>query len=136
MMERTLIIIKPDAVKRGLVGEILSRFEKRGFNIIKLEMMNLSMEKARSLYSVHINKPFFKNLIEFITSGPVVPVLIEGVNACEEARRMIGPTNPANASSGTIRGDFASSITENVIHASDSPETFLREEKVIFGQSG
>ncbi|NWG09710.1 MAG: nucleoside-diphosphate kinase [Nitrososphaerales archaeon] len=132
MTDRTMIIIKPDAVKRGLIGKVISRFEDKGFEIPKLEMMRLSEKRAKMLYAVHASKPFFKDLVSFITSGPVVVAIIEGQDACEATRRMIGPTDPKKAPKGTIRGDFATSITENVIHAPDSPENFLKEYKVIF----
>jgi nucleoside-diphosphate kinase len=135
MRDRTLILIKPDAVKRGIIGTILSRFEDKGFKIVKLKMIKLSEEDAKRFYDVHAGKPFFNDLISFITSGPIVAALIEGESAVETVRKMIGPTNPKEAPKGTIRGDFAKSITENVIHASDSPESFLREYKVIFGSN-
>jgi nucleoside-diphosphate kinase len=135
MRDRTLILIKPDAVKRGLIGTILSKFEDKGFKIVKLKMIKLSEEDAKRFYDVHAGKPFFNDLISFITSGPIVAALIEGESAVETVRKMIGPTNPKEAPKGTIRGDFAKSITENVIHASDSPESFLREYKVIFGSN-
>jgi nucleoside-diphosphate kinase len=135
MRDRTLILIKPDAVKRGIIGTILSRFEDKGFKIVKLKMIKLSKEDAKRFYDVHAGKPFFNDLISFITSGPIVAALIEGESAVETVRKMIGPTNPKEAPKGTIRGDFAKSITENVIHASDSPESFLREYKVIFGSN-
>jgi len=133
MKDQTLILIKPDAVKKGLVGAILSRFEDEGFEITKLKMMRLSKEDAKRFYDIHMGKPFFNDLVSFITSGPIVAAMIEGENACETIRRMIGPTNPKDAPKGTIRGDFATSITENAIHASDSPESFLKEYKVVFG---
>lgn len=135
MNDKTLILIKPDAVKRGLVGAILSRFEEKGFKIVKLKMIKLSEEDAKRFYDVHIGKPFFNDLVSFITSGPIVAALIEGKNAVETVRKMIGPTNPKEAPKGTIRGDFAKSITENAIHASDSTESFLREYEVIFGSN-
>ena len=135
MKEQTLIIIKPDAVKRGLIGEILSRFEDKGFKIKKLEMTRLSEGDAKKFYDVHAGKPFFNDLVSFIISGPIVATIIEGENATETVRRMIGPTNPKDAPKGTIRGDFATSVTENAIHASDSQESFSREYKVIFGSN-
>jgi len=135
MKDRTLILIKPDAVKKGLIGAILSRFEDKGFKITKLKIMRLSEEDAKRFYDIHMGKPFFKDLVSFITSGPIVAAKIEGENACETIRRMIGPTNPKDAPKGTIRGDFATSITENAIHASDSHESFLKEYKVIFGSN-
>jgi len=135
MKDQTLILIKPDAVKKGLIGNILSRFEDKGFKITKLKMMRLSNEDAKRFYDIHMGKPFFNDLVSFITSGPIVVAMIEGKNAQETIRRMIGPTNPKDAPKGTIRGDFATSITENAIHASDSPENLLKEYKVIFGSN-
>ncbi|MEM3383388.1 MAG: nucleoside-diphosphate kinase [Nitrososphaerales archaeon] len=135
MNDRTLILIKPDAVRRGLIGAILSRFEGKGLKIVKLKMLELSEKDAKRFYDVHVGKPFFKDLVSFITSGPIVAALIEGENAIKIVREMIGPTNPKEAPKGTIRGDFAKSITENAIHASDSFESFLKEYEVIFGSN-
>ena len=132
MAEQTLIIIKPDAVKRDLVGEILSRFEKREFSISKLKMFNFTTEMAEQFYSVHNSKPFFGELVSFITSGRVVVAIIEGDNVINVTREIIGKTNPKEASPGTIRGDFGISITENSIHASDSRESFDKEVNVVF----
>ncbi|MGQ9468259.1 MAG: nucleoside-diphosphate kinase [Nitrososphaerales archaeon] len=133
MKDRTLILIKPDAVKNRFIGAILSRFEDKGFKITKLKMIRLSKEDAKRFYDIHIGKPFFKDLVSFITSGPIVAAIVEGENAQETIRRMIGPTNPKDAPKGTIRGDFATSVTENAVHASDSHESFLKEYRVIFG---
>ena len=132
MAEQTLIIVKPDAVKRNLVGEILSRFEKKGFTISKQKTLNFTTEMANEFYSVHSAKPFFDELVSFITSGEVVAAIIERDNAISLTREIIGNTNPKDASSGTIRGDFGISITENSIHASDSSESFDKEVNVIF----
>ena len=132
MSEQTLIILKPDSVKRNLVGEILSRFEKRGFVISKLKMLTFTKEMAEQFYSVHNTKPFFDELVTYITSGKVVVAVIAGDNAIEETRQIIGKTNPQEASPGTIRGDFGKNITENSIHASDSTESFDKEVNVIF----
>ena len=132
MAEQTLIIVKPDAVKRNLVGEILSRFEKKGFTISKQKTLNFTTEMANEFYSVHNAKPFFDELVSFITSGEVVAAIIERDNAISLTREIIGNTNPKDASSGTIRGDFGISITENSIHASDSSESFDKEVNVIF----
>ena len=132
MSEQTLIIVKPDAVKRNLVGEILSRFEKKGFTISKQKTLNFTTEMANEFYSVHNAKPFFDELVSFITSGEVVAAIIEGDNAVSRTREIIGNTNPKDASPGTIRGDFGISITENSIHASDSSESFDKEVDVIF----
>ena len=132
LAEQTLIIIKPDAVKRDLVGEILSRFEKRDFSISKLKMFNFTTEMAEQFYSVHSSKPFFGELVSFITSGRVAAAIIEGENVINMTREIIGKTNPKEASSGTIRGDFGSGILENSIHASDSRESFDKEVNVVF----
>ena len=132
MAEQTLIIVKPDAVKRNLAEEILSRFEKKGFTISKQKTLNFTTEMANEFYSVHNAKPFFDELVSFITSGEVVAAIIERDNAISLTREIIGNTNPKDASSGTIRGDFGISITENSIHASDSSESFDKEVNVIF----
>ena len=132
MTEQTLIIVKPDAVKRNLVGEILSRFEKKGFSILKLKMLNVTAEMAEQFYSVHSSKPFFSELVSFITSGKVVAAIIEGNNVINVTREIIGKTNPKEANSGTIRGDFGMGILENSIQASDSRESFDKEVNVIF----
>lgn len=132
MAEQTLIIIKPDAVKRNLVGEILSRFEKKGFTISKLKALNFTVEMAEQFYSDHSSKPFFGELVSFITSRKVVAAVIEGENVIDTTREIIGKTNPKDASPGTIRGDFGIDITENSIHASDSSESFDKEVNVVF----
>lgn len=132
MIERTLVLVKPDGVRRGLIGEVISRFERKGFRIVALKMTKMSREKAMDFYSVHKDKPFFKDLVEFMTSGPIVAMILEGDSAVSVVREIIGTTDGRKASPGTIRGDFALSIQENVVHASDSPESFERESKVIF----
>ena len=132
MAEQTLIIIKPDAVKRNLVGEILSRFEKKGFTISKLNALNFTVEMAEQFYSAHNSKPFFGELVSFITSRKVVAAVIEGENVIDTTREIIGKTNPKDAAPGTIRGDFGIDITENSIHASDSSESFDKEVNVVF----
>jgi len=132
LTEQTLIIIKPDAVKRNLVGEILSRFEKKGFTISKLKALNFTVEMAEQFYSDHNSKPFFGELVSFITSRKVVAAVIEGENVIDTTREIIGKTNPKDASPGTIRGDFGIDITENSIHASDSSESFDKEVNVVF----
>lgn len=132
MIERTLVLVKPDGVRRGLIGEVISRFERKGFRIVALKMTRMSREKAMDFYSVHKDKPFFKDLVEFMTSGPIVAMILEGDSAVSVVREIIGATDGRKASPGTIRGDFALSIQENVVHASDSPESFERESKVIF----
>ena len=132
MTEQTLIIVKPDAVKRNLVGEILSRFEKKGFTISKQKTLNFTTEMAKQFYSAHSSKPFFDELVSFITSSEVIASIIERDNAVNLTREIIGNTNPKDANPGTIRGDFGISITENSIHASDSSESFDKEVNVIF----
>jgi len=130
--EQTLIIVKPDAVARNLVGEILTRFEKKSFKIIKLKMFTFSKEMAKEFYSVHNSKPFFNELTSFIVSGRVVAAVIEGNNAIATTRLMIGSTKSFEASPGTIRGDYGLGFTDNIIHASDSKESFEKEVKVVF----
>jgi nucleoside-diphosphate kinase len=132
MGERTLVVIKPDAVKRKLTGRILSRFEDKGFTIEVLKSYKFTLEKADEFYSVHRGKSFFNELVSFITSGPVVAVILEGDNAIGTVRIMIGSTKSFEASPGTIRGDLALNITDNVVHASDSSESFIKESRVIF----
>ena len=132
MSEQTLIIVKPDAVKRNLVEEILSRFEKKGFTILRQKTLNFTTKMANEFYSVHSAKPFFDELVSFITSGEVAAAIIEHDNAVSLTREIIGNTNPKEASPETIRGDFGISITENSIHASDSSESFDKEVNVIF----
>jgi len=132
LAEQTLIIVKPDAVKRNLAEEILSRFKKKGFRISKLKTFNFTVEMAEQFYSVHISKPFFGELVSFITSGTVTAAIIEGNNVINVTREIIGKTNPKEASPGTIRGDFGAGILENSIHASDSRESFDKEVYVVF----
>ncbi|MFQ6011273.1 MAG: nucleoside-diphosphate kinase [Nitrososphaerales archaeon] len=132
MEEKTLIILKPDAVERGLIGRILSRFEDRGFKLIDLRLVTLSEGKAREFYSIHADKPFFGDLIEFITSGSVVAGILQGVDAIRVVRLMVGSTKSPEAESGTIRGDYGLGTTDNVIHASDSSSSFKRESELIF----
>jgi len=132
LAEQTLVIVKPDAVKRNLAEEILSRFKKKGFRISKLKTFNFTVEMAEQFYSVHISKPFLGELVSFITSGNVVAAIIEGDNVISITREIIGKTNPKEASTGTIRGDFGIGILENSIHASDSRESFDKEVNIIF----
>ncbi len=131
-VERTLIVIKPDAVRRGLVGEIISRFERKGFKLRALKMLWMTREQAEQFYEVHRGKPFYEELVKFITSGPVVAAIIEGESAISVTRLMIGATDSRKAQPGTIRGDYSLSILENIIHASDSEESFYKEYKVLF----
>jgi len=130
--ESTLIVIKPDGVKRKLVGEILSRFEKKGFIIKELKSFKFDNPKAEEFYSVHSDKPFFNELVNFIASNMVVACIIEGYNAINATRLMIGSTRSFDAAPGTVRGDFGLGLTENIIHASDSAESFIKESRVIF----
>ncbi len=131
-IERTLVLIKPDGVRRGLIGEVISRFERKGLKIVAMKMLRMSTEKAMEFYSVHKDKPFFHDLVEFMTSGPIVAMILEGDSAISVVRLMIGATDGRKAEPGTIRGDYALSVQENVVHASDSLESFERESKVIF----
>ncbi len=132
MVEQTLIIVKPDAVKRNLTGKILTRFERKGFQIVKLKMLNFTKDIAEVFYSDHKSKPFFSELVSFITSGQVVAAVIEANNAISTTRLMIGATKSFEAAPGSIRGDFGLGITDNIIHASDSKESFEKEVKVVF----
>ncbi len=132
MAEQTLIIVKPDSVRRNLVGEILSRFEKKEFGISKLKMFSFTVEMAEQFYSAHSSKPFFDELVSFITSSKVAAAVIEGDNIIDLTRKIIGNTNPKEAAPGTIRGDFGVDLTENSIHASDSKESFDKEVNVVF----
>ncbi len=131
-VERTLVVVKPDGVSRALVGEVLSRFERKGFKIKALKMLTFDNALASNFYAPHVGKAFFPELQQFITSGPVVAAILEGNNAVEVVRRMIGSTKSFEAASGTVRGDFALGITDNVIHASDSQDSFERESKILF----
>lgn len=132
LTEQTLFIVKPDAVARSLVGEVVSRFEKKGFKILKLKMFTFTQEQAEKFYDVHKDKPFFGELTSFITSGPVVAAVIEGNNAVAATRIMIGATKSFEAAPGSIRGDFGLGFSENIIHASDSQESFDHESRVAF----
>ena len=131
-VEQTLIVIKPDGFKRQLTGKLLLRFEEKGFQIKNLKSYNFTKEKAQEFYSVHKDKPFFGELVSFISSGMVVACILEGNNAVNTVRTMIGATRSFEAAPGTIRGDFGLGFTDNIIHASDSPESFIKESRVIF----
>jgi len=131
-MQRTLVIIKPDAVERGLIGEIIARFEKKGFRIRGLKMIRLNRELAEKLYDIHRGKPFFEELIKFIMSGPIVAMILEGSSAIEVVRNMIGPTDGRKAPPGTIRGDYSLDIKMNIIHAADSLERAKYEISLLF----
>ncbi len=132
MSERTLVLIKPDGVARGLVGEVLGRIERKGFKIVALEMRTLTAAVAQEHYGEHADKPFFADLVEFITSAPLVAAVIEGPAAILSWRAMMGATNPANSAPGTIRGDLATETQLNVTHGSDSPESAAREIELFF----
>jgi len=133
--EQTLVVVKPDAVRRGLVGEILKKFEAKGFAITRLHMLTMSKAQAEDFYLVHSGKPFFGELVSFISSGPVVGAVLSGKDAVATVRRMVGATKSWEAAAGTIRGDFSLGLTDNTIHASDSAESFQRECKAFFGNS-
>lgn len=131
-IEQTLIVVKPDGFKRQLTGKILARFEARGLQIKQLKSYNFTRQKAQEFYSVHKDKPFFAELVSFISSGTVVACILEGNNAVNTVRIMVGATKSFDAAPGTIRGDFGLGFTDNIIHASDSPESFIKESRVIF----
>jgi nucleoside-diphosphate kinase len=132
-VDQTLIVIKPDGFVRRLTGRIISRFEEKGFEIKKIKSLKFKKKQAEDFYNVHIDKPFFNELVSFISSGSVVAMILGGDNAIEVVRVMIGSTDSSKASPGTIRGDYGLGLTANVIHASDSVESFIKESKVIFG---
>ena len=134
-MERTLIIIKPDGVQRGLIGEVLARFERRGLKLVGMKLMTIPRELAERHYSVHQGKPFYAGLVDYITSGPVVVGVLEGPRAISVTRATVGATNPAEAAPGTIRGDFGLEIGFNMIHASDAPDTAVREVSLFFQET-
>lgn len=131
-MERTLVLLKPDAVQRRLVGRIISRIEEKGLKIVGLKMIRVSRELAEKHYAEHREKPFYPELVSFITSAPVVAMVVEGPKAVEVVRKMMGKTNPLEAEPGTIRGDFGLSVTMNLIHGSDSPASAAREIALFF----
>ena len=134
-IERTFSIIKPDGVAKNVIGEIYSRFEKAGLRIIAAKMTHLSKEQAQGFYAVHRQRPFFNDLVEFMTSGPVMLQVLEGDNAIVKNREIMGATNPKEAAPGTIRADFATTIDENAVHGSDSPETAKAEVAYFFKDS-
>ena len=133
-VERTLSIIKPDAVRNNVIGKILQRFEENNLRIVASKMIHLTQEKAEGFYDIHRDKPFFPNLVEFMTSGPVIVQVLEGENAVNKNREIMGATNPADAAIGTIRKDFAKSIDENAAHGSDAPETAKVEIAYFFNE--
>jgi nucleoside-diphosphate kinase len=130
--ERTLVLVKPDGVSRGLVGEIISRIERKGLTLAALELRNVERSVAQQHYAEHASKPFFESLLEFITSGPLVAAVIEGDNAIAAFRQLAGATNPVQAENGSIRGDFALEVQYNIVHGSDSPESAKREIDLWF----
>lgn len=132
MSERTLVFLKPIAVERGLVGEIISRFERKGLKILALKSIVVTRELAEEFYSVHRGKHFFEELVSSLDGRMIVAMILEGRSAVKVVRKLIGATDPVEAEPGTIRGDYALDITENMVHASDSPESFLREARILF----
>jgi nucleoside-diphosphate kinase len=133
-VERTLSIIKPDAVAKNVIGEIYARFEKAGLRIVAARMLHLSRKQAESFYAVHKERPFFGELVQFMTSGPIMVQVLEGENAIASNREVMGATNPKDAAPGTIRADFAREVTENAVHGSDGPDTAAQEIKFFFEQ--
>lgn len=131
-IERTLSIIKPDGLEKGIIGKVVARFEENGLKPVAMRMQWLSTKEAEGFYAVHKARPFFRDLVTFMTSGPVVLMVLEGENAVARNREIMGATNPANAAAGTIRKDFASSIESNAVHGSDAPETAITEISYFF----
>ena len=132
MSERTLVLIKPDGVSRSLVGEVISRIERKGLTLAALELRDVERSVAEQHYAEHASKPFFESLLEFITSGPLVAAVVEGENAIAAFRQLAGATNPVQAATGSIRGDFALEVQNNIVHGSDSPESAKREIDLWF----
>ena len=132
MAQRTLVLVKPDGVKKGLIGEIISRLEKKGLKIAAMKMLQMDKALARRHYAVHDGKPFFAGLVDFITSGPIVAVVVEGEKSVEVVRKLMGETDPVKAAPGTIRGDYGLDIGENLIHGSDSEENAQNEISLFF----
>jgi nucleoside-diphosphate kinase len=130
--ERTLVLVKPDGVSRGLVGEVVARLERKGLTLVAMELRTLDRETAETHYAEHVDKPFFGSLVEFITSGPLVALVAEGPRAIEAFRALAGATDPVKAGPGTIRGDFALEVQNNIVHGSDSPESAAREIGIFF----
>lgn len=135
-IEQTFSIIKPDAVAKNIIGEIYSRFEKGGLRIVAAKMLHLSREQAEGFYAVHRERPFYTDLVEFMTSGPVMVQVLEGENAIVKNRELMGATNPQDAEPGTIRADFATTVDENAVHGSDGPDTAKQEIAFFFGDGG
>jgi nucleoside-diphosphate kinase len=134
--ERTLVLVKPDGVARGLVGEVIGRVERKGLRLAALELRTLDAEIARTHYAEHAEKPFFADLVAFITSGPLVAAVVEGDRAVEAFRQLAGATDPVKAAPGSVRGDFATEVQNNIVHGSDSPESAEREIKLFFPDLG
>jgi nucleoside-diphosphate kinase len=132
-VERTLILVKPDAFTRNLTGEIVARFERKGLRLVALQLMTMTRELAAQHYAEHEGKGFYDELVEFITSGPLVAMVLEGESAIRAARQVIGATNPLEAATGSIRGDYAISVGQNMVHGSDAPESAQREVGLFFG---
>lgn len=132
-VENTFIMVKPDGVSRGFIGEIISRFERKGLSLAQIRTLNIDEELARRHYAEHVERPFFPELVEFITSGPVVAMEWSGDSAVSVSRTVMGATDPKNADIGTIRGDFGLAVTQNLVHGSDSPESAERELDIFFG---
>ena len=132
MSERTLILVKPDAVRRGVIGDVIARIERKGLRVVALELRTIERETAEAHYAEHLGKPFYPGLVEFITGGPLVALVAEGPRAVEAFRALAGATDPVKALPGTIRGDYALEVGENMVHGSDSPESAEREIKIFF----
>jgi nucleoside-diphosphate kinase len=132
LSERTLVLIKPDGVRRGLAGEVLSRIERKGLRIVAMDMRVVGRDLAETHYAEHAGKPFYGSLVEFITSGPLVALVVEGPRVIEAFRALAGATDPVKATPGTIRGDYALEVQDNIVHGSDSPDSAEREIKIFF----
>jgi len=132
LIQRTLVLVKPDAVRRGLIGEVLSRIERKGLRIVAMDLRTIDADLAGTHYAEHVGKPFFEPLVRFITSGPLVALVIEGPRAIEAFRGLAGATDPVKATAGTIRGDHALDVQQNIVHGSDSPDSAEREIKIFF----
>lgn len=132
MSERTLVLVKPDGVRRGLVGEVLARCERKGLTVVALQLRTLDRATAEIHYGEHVDKPFFAGLVDFITSGPLVAAVLEGPRAVQAFRQLAGATDPLNAETGSLRGDFGLEVQTNIVHGSDSPESAKREIELFF----
>jgi nucleoside-diphosphate kinase len=130
--ERSLVLVKPDGVARGLIGEVIGRIERKGLRVVALELRTLDEDTAKAHYDEHREKPFFADLVEFITSGPLVAMVVEGVRAIESFRQLAGATDPVKANTGSLRADYATRVQNNIVHGSDSPESAEREVKLFF----